>query len=143
MLAIKLKRIGKKHQPSFRLVIAEKRSKATGRYIEDIGWFNPKSKEFKINNERIDYWIKSGAQPTDTVHNLLVRAEAIKGPKIAVHAKSKKAPVEQALIQSATEMEAPVEVVTEKTIDEKVVEEKTEEVKEEKIKETVQEAPVE
>ena len=119
MLAIKLKRIGKKHQPSFRVVIAEKRSKATGRYVEDIGWFNPRSKEFKINNKRVDYWVKSGAQPTDTVHNLLVRAEAISGPKKAVHAKSKKVSVEQASTQSVAEDVAPIEVVNEEIKEEK------------------------
>lgn len=128
MLAIKLKRIGKKHQPSFRVVIAEKRSKATGRYVEDIGWFNPRSKEFKINNKRVDYWVKSGAQPTDTVHNLLVRAEAISGPKKAVHAKSKKAPA-----QPAAEATAPAETAAESA----------EEVKEEKTEQTAQEAPAE
>jgi len=124
MLAIKLKKIGKKHQPSFRLVVTEKRSKLVGRYIEDLGWLDPKSKEFKVNAERVNYWIKVGAQPTDTVHNLLVRAEAIKGPKIAVHAKSKKAP------QPAAETAAPTEAAAE-------------EVKEEKTEEAAQEAPAE
>lgn len=132
MLAIKLKRIGKKHQPSFRVVINEKRSKATGRYIEDLGWFNPRSKEFKINTERVNYWIKSGAQPTDTVHNLLVRAEAISGPKKAVHSKSKKTPVEQTSTQSVAEETISTGAVNEEVIEEKAVEEKIEEVKEEK-----------
>lgn len=103
MLAIKLKKIGKKHQPSFRLVVTEKRSKLVGRYVEDLGWLDPKSKEFKVNAERANYWIKVGAQPTDTVHNLLVKSGAIKGPKIAVHAKSKKTPVEQAPAQAVKE----------------------------------------
>ena len=127
MLAIKLKRIGKKHQTSFRLVVSEKRSKVTGCYVEDIGWLNPKSKEFKVNVERANYWIKSGAQPTDTVHNLLVRAGAIKGPKIAVHAKSKKAPAQPAA-ETAVLAEAAVKV---------------KEIKEEKIEQAAQEASAE
>lgn len=89
MLAIKFKRIGKKHQASFRVVVSEKRSKLQGRYVDDLGWFNPSSDDFKINNERALYWIKNGAKPTDSVHNLLVRGGAIKAKKIAVHSKVK------------------------------------------------------
>ncbi len=89
MLAIKFKRIGKKHQASFRIVVAEKRSKLQGRFVEDLGWFNPSSDDFKINNERANYWIKIGAKPTDSVHNLLIRGGAIKAKKIAVHSKAK------------------------------------------------------
>ena len=48
MLAIKLKRIGKKHQPSYRIVVAEKRSKLNGRYVEDLGWLNPGANELNI-----------------------------------------------------------------------------------------------
>ena len=123
MLAIKLKKIGKKHQPSFRLVIMEKRSKLVGRYVEDLGWLDPKSKEFKVDAERVNYWIKSGAQPTDTVHNLLVKSGAIKGPKIAVHAKSKKASPEQnsadkGPAQPTAETATSAEVKEEKAVEE-------------------------
>lgn len=90
MLAIKFKKIGKKHQPSFRIVVAEKKSKLTGRYIEDVGWLNPKSKESEIKKERAEHWLKMGAQPTDTVYNLFVKNNVIKGKKRAVHAKAKK-----------------------------------------------------
>ncbi|MEK7568167.1 MAG: 30S ribosomal protein S16 [Patescibacteria group bacterium] len=89
MLAIKLKRIGKKHQPGFRVIVAEKRLKMSGRYVEDIGWLNPKSKDFDISKERVKYWLEKGAQPTDSVYNLLVKSEVISGPKRPVHAKSK------------------------------------------------------
>ncbi len=89
MLAIKLKRVGKKHQASFRIIIVEKRSKLDGRYVEDVGWMNPRTNEFNVKNERIEHWLKNGAQPTDTVHNLLVKAGLLKGPKKAVHAKAK------------------------------------------------------
>lgn len=74
MLAIKLKRIGKKHQPSFRLVVAEKRSKINGRFLEDLGWFNPRTDQAKINSERTDYWLKNGAQPTERVGRLLKKS---------------------------------------------------------------------
>lgn len=90
MLSIKLRRIGKKHQPSFRIIVSEKRSKLDGRHIEDLGWINPGTDEFNINKERTEYWLRNGAQPTDTVYNLLVKIGLIRGPKKAVHAKNKK-----------------------------------------------------
>ena len=90
MLAIKLKRIGKKHQAAFRVVIAEKRSKLKGRFIEDLGWMSPHSKSFEVKNDRVKYWISVGAKPTSTVHNLLVSSGVIEGKKISLHKKSKK-----------------------------------------------------
>ncbi|MBI5147994.1 MAG: 30S ribosomal protein S16 [Parcubacteria group bacterium] len=81
MLAIKLKRIGKKKQASYRVVVAEKRSKAGGKYVEDLGWNNPHSDKFNVNAERAKYWLQNGAQPTDSVFNLLVKAGAVSGPK--------------------------------------------------------------
>ncbi len=89
MLAIKFRSVGKKHQRSFRIVVTEKRSKLQGRYVEDLGWFDPASDKFQVNAESAKKWIKNGAQPTESIHNLLVRAGAIKGPKIAVHKKKK------------------------------------------------------
>ena len=89
MLAIKFKRVGKKHQASFRVVVAEKRSKLNGRFVDDLGWFNPKTDAFEINKEKTMYWIGVGAQPTASIHNLLNRAGVIKGKKIAVHKKAK------------------------------------------------------
>ncbi|MEK7630384.1 MAG: 30S ribosomal protein S16 [Patescibacteria group bacterium] len=93
MLAIKFKKIGKKHQISFRVAVQEKRSKLEGRFTEDLGWFDPHTDKFEVNGERVKYWISKGAQPTASVHNLIVKAGIIKGKKIAVHKKSKKDPV--------------------------------------------------
>ena len=98
MLAIKLKRIGKKHQAAFRLVVAEKRSKLGGRFVEDLGWWNPISTLLKVNKDRVSYWMKSGAKPTATVHNLLITADVIQGKKIAVHKKSKKVATEEKVV---------------------------------------------
>lgn len=89
MLAIKFKRIGKKKQPNYRIIVTEKRSKVFGRFVEDLGWYNPRTKEFKIDKERTDYRLKTGAQPTDSIYNLLVKAEIVSGPKRQVHKKSK------------------------------------------------------
>ena len=84
MLAIKLQRVGKKHQPSFRIVIAEKRSKLIAPPVEDIGSYNPFTKAVRAEKERVAYWIKSGAKPTPTVWNLLLKAGAITGAKVAI-----------------------------------------------------------
>ncbi len=95
MLAIKLKRIGKKKQAAFRIIVAEKREKMAGRYAEDLGYFNPHSNQFNINKEKTAHWIKVGAQPTDSVHNLLVKAGIIKGAKRPVHKTPLKSGAEQ------------------------------------------------
>lgn len=89
MLAIRFKRVGRRHQPAFRIVVAEKRSKRDGRSVEDIGFYNPISKEFGIKKERVEYWLKVGAKPTPTVHNLLVKHKIINAPKIKIKIKRK------------------------------------------------------
>lgn len=84
-LAIKMRLSGKKHQRYFRVVVAEKRSKLQGKYTDDLGWVNPHTGAFGLDQERTRKWIGSGALPTDTVHNFLVRAGVVKGPKRSVH----------------------------------------------------------
>jgi small subunit ribosomal protein S16 len=90
MLAIRFKRIGRKHQPAFRIVVAEKRSKRDGRSVDDIGFYNPITKEFGIKKERLEYWLSVGAKPTPSVHNLLVNHKLITAPKIRIKTKDKK-----------------------------------------------------
>ncbi len=71
MLRIKLTRIGKKHQPQYRVVVTEKRSKRDGKYVEQVGFYNPLGdKEIRFEVERFNHWLEKGAQPTDTVANL-------------------------------------------------------------------------
>ncbi|MDO8469850.1 MAG: 30S ribosomal protein S16 [bacterium] len=89
MLAIKLQRVGKKGQASFRVIVQERRTKLQGRSVEDLGWANPRTDRYEVNNERASYWLTMGAQPTDTAWNLLVKAGVVKGAKRAVHGKSK------------------------------------------------------
>lgn len=76
MLAIKFKRVGKKHQASFRVIVAEKRSKVDGRFIEDLGWYNPHTNKSKLNTERVNHWLKNGVQPTPSIRNLLRKKQA-------------------------------------------------------------------
>lgn len=71
MLSIKLKMIGKRGQRSFRVIIQEARSKLRGKFIEDLGWYNPHSNQFEVKKDRVLHWLKVGAQPTETVSQLL------------------------------------------------------------------------
>ncbi len=84
MLAIKLQRIGKKHQPSYRLVVAEKRSKMAAPPVEDLGSYNPLTKAITIKKDRVAHWVKMGAHPTVTAHNLLVGQGVLTSKKVAV-----------------------------------------------------------
>jgi len=91
MLAIKLQRIGRKHQPSYRVVVAEKRSKMGAPPVEDFGSYNSFDKTFAVNAERVSYWLKAGARPTATVHNLLVKNGILVVPKLKIAIKKKQA----------------------------------------------------
>lgn len=71
MLRIKLTRIGKKNQPTYRIVVTEKRSKRDGAYLEQVGLYNPLGdKELRFETDKYQSWIEKGAQPTDTVAGL-------------------------------------------------------------------------
>ena len=79
MLKIRLTRMGDKKTPFYRLVVAESRTARDGKFVEQIGTFDPlKTPEvINVNNERVAYWIKNGAQPTETAKALLVKCGAI------------------------------------------------------------------
>ena len=74
---IRFKRMGSKKNPFYRVVVADSRSPRDGRFIEELGYYNPLTKETKIDNEKAADWIKKGAQPTDTVRALLKKNGAI------------------------------------------------------------------
>ena len=73
MLAIRLMRMGAKKSPSYRVVVKEKLSKRDGAYVENVGFYNPTRNpaEVRLDLERVNYWIARGAQPTDTVRDLI------------------------------------------------------------------------
>ncbi len=73
MLGISLMRMGAKKKPFYRIVVKEKRSKRDGKYIENVGTYNPMTDPAEVNlkHDRIQYWIGVGAQPTETVASLL------------------------------------------------------------------------
>lgn len=89
MLAIKFRPVGKPKQISYRVVVQEKKSKLKGRFIEDLGFYNPHSNQKSLKENRIEHWLSVGAQPTDTVYNLLVSLGIVKGKKRPVHSRKK------------------------------------------------------
>ncbi len=90
MLKIRLQRIGRKNDPSFRAVLTDsKNSTKSGKFLEILGTYNPKAGEKNLLNDRIKYWISKGAKPSDTMHNFLVHDKVISGKKINVLPKKK------------------------------------------------------
>ena len=79
MVKIRLKRVGAKKAPKYRVVVADERMPRDGRFIEEIGYYNPMTEpaEIKIDAEKAQKWIKNGAQPTDTVRALLKKSGII------------------------------------------------------------------
>lgn len=77
-----MKRIGAKHDPHFRVVVMDQRKPRDGRAIEEIGYYNPTTdpSTLSINADRAQYWLGTGAVPSDTVTSLLKRAGVIEGP---------------------------------------------------------------
>jgi small subunit ribosomal protein S16 len=77
---IRLRRVGRKKSPLFRIVVADSRSPRDGKFIEIVGQYAPRQGENALNlsNERVNYWLDNGALPTDTVRSLLRRAGVLK-----------------------------------------------------------------
>ena len=75
MLAIRLRRMGSTKKPYFRVVVTEARSARDSSFVENVGTYNPRSKPAKveINKERLQHWLKRGAQPSDSVRTLMAR----------------------------------------------------------------------
>ena len=90
MLVIRLFRVGKKNQPSYKIVVTDKRRPPRGgRFLEQVGFYNPLTKEKILKADRIKYWFSVGAKPSATVYNLLVSAKIIEGKKTPKHKESK------------------------------------------------------
>ena len=74
---MRLRRMGAKKAPTYRVIVADSRSPRDGRFIEEIGYFNPRTDEVKIDADKAKVWIKNGAQPTDTVRALLKKSNIV------------------------------------------------------------------
>ena len=91
MLVIRLFRVGKKNQPVFKIVVTEKsRSSRAGRFVEEVGFYNPLTKEKILKADRLKYWLGVGAIASDTVHNLLISEKVIEGAKRKIAIKKSK-----------------------------------------------------
>ena len=77
MVKIRLRRMGAKKAPYYRVVVADSHSPRDGRFIEELGTYDPMADgdKIKVDMERVNYWISNGAQPTDTVRGLIKKLE--------------------------------------------------------------------
>lgn len=135
MLKIRLQRVGKKHEPVFRVVVGDSKNAAkSGKFIEVLGSYDPRSKnQNTLNKARVQEWISKGAQVSDTVHNLLVSEKVIDKKKVNALPKKtapkKETPVEEVAPEApvaevvAEVAEAPAEEVAEAPVEETPTEE--------------------
>jgi small subunit ribosomal protein S16 len=104
MLKIRLKRVGRRNHPSFRVVVTESsKGPKSGKVIDTLGFYEPMAGKKEIDSEKAGRWVSNGAQPSDTVHNMLVDIGVVKGKKI--NALPKKSPI----IKEKEEEEKPAE----------------------------------
>lgn len=93
MVRIRMQRLGRTHRPFYRIAAAEKRVKRDGKVLENLGWYNPiekdPEKQLKLNAERIQYWLGVGAQPSDTVMDILGKQDLLT-PKLKEKWESKR-----------------------------------------------------
>lgn len=133
MLVLRLTRTGKAHEPHYRIVVQEKRSKLTGKAVDQIGHYHPATtKELVIDAEKAKLWLSRGAQASDTVTNLLVRAGVLGAdkkvhnfftptkPEVVEEAPTEEVAVEEA--ETAEETPATEEVAEEVATEEAAVE---------------------
>jgi len=111
MLKIRMQRTGRINSPSYRIVVIEHaRSTKAGKFVEQVGTYDPKAKTRNIKADRVKYWLSVGAQPSATMHNMLVTLGIISGKKVNVLPKyvAPAAPAEEPAA-AAPAAEAPAE----------------------------------
>lgn len=131
MLMIRLQRVGRTNDASFRIVVTEKeRAAKTGGFLEVVGSYDPRRDSRSVKADRVTYWISKGAQVSPTLHNLLVSEKIISGKKVNVLPKKKPiakegatAPASAAAPVAAPEAASAPEVVAEEAPAETVAEE--------------------
>ena len=108
---IRLRRMGSRNAAFYRVIVQDGRYAPTGRFIETLGWYDPKQEgnNFSLNLDRVDYWLGNGAQPSDTANSLIGKARVL--------------PVEKAVSGTVTEEEVPAAAVEAEEAAEEVVEE--------------------
>ena len=112
---MRLRRMGSRNAPFYRVVIQDSRRATTGRFIETIGWYDPKQEgsNFSINLDRVEYWTSSGAQPSDTVASLIKKARSLPVTGAVSSEEVSKEAVEAETAADVAEEAALVELVDE------------------------------
>ena len=120
MLKIRMQRIGRINMPSYRIIVVEHtESTKTGNFTDIVGTYNPRSKERKLDEGKINHWLSVGAQPSATVHNMLISAGILKGkkinvlpaykaPEVVAEAAPAETPAPEASSEASAKDEAPV-----------------------------------
>ena len=116
MLMIRFQRIGRTNDPAFRIVVLEKeRAAKAGNIVELLGTYNPRSKALTLNEESVKAWIAKGAQPTDSIRNLLINKKVIEGKKVNALPKKTPQKSEEAIAAEAVAKEVAETPVAEAT----------------------------
>ena len=108
MVKIRLKRMGAHKKPFYRVVVADSRTARNGKFIEELGYYDPLKNpaEIKVDTEKAAKWLAEGAQPTDTVKALLEKAGVTSGKKAAKAAKPAKAAKAEEVVEEVAEAAA-------------------------------------
>lgn len=107
---IRLRRMGARNNPFYRLVVADSRFATTGRYLEVLGWYDPKKaeKNFSVKVDRVDYWLGVGAQMSATAKSLIKKARAGEGVAPGAALSQKTVDPEEVQVEVAEDVEAPI-----------------------------------
>lgn len=122
MVTIRLARFGKRKHPTYRFIVSDKRKDTKGTYLESLGHYDPHTTPptIEVNVERVKYWFSVGAQPSNTVHNLLVTKGVIERPK-RTFVKPKKKVSEPASQQPALQQAEKQESAEQQTASQEIV----------------------
>jgi len=114
MLMMRLQRVGRKNDPSFRIVVTDKRTGVkSDKHVDRLGSYNPKLNHIQLDAEKAKEWLAKGVQPSDTMHNLLVSQKVIEGKKINVLPKKSPIVDEEAIKRAEEEAAAKAEAAEE------------------------------
>ncbi len=127
MLMMRLQRIGRKNDPAYRVVVVDKRTgPKSNKYVDLVGNYQPKTGNIQLDAEKIQGWLKNGVQASDTVHNMLVSADIVKGKKR--NSLPKKSPIiDEEKLKAEAEAKEAAEAAAKEAAETKEVEEVAEE----------------
>lgn len=113
MLTIRLQRTGTKNKPAFRIVLAEAHKAVGKKFIEVLGFYNPRNKTFSVKDqERLKYWLAKNVSVSPTVHNLLVEKQIVAGSKLKTWTPKKKKEQETKLDKVKAQNKPPAQAET-------------------------------